>query len=516
MAQGEAVRDEVRQGGAAQGEAVGPERLATGIAGLDEIVQGGLIRRGIYLVGGRPGTGKTTLANHMAFNHAAAGGNAIFATVLAETHGRMLTHLSGFAFFDAEQVANRVHYVSIYDQLNQEGLRGVLDLLRRQVREHRATLLAIDGAGLFGEFAASPLEYRRFAYELHAQLGSLGCTVLLLMEYEAQDQNPIAAHVDGIIVLEDEHAGLRDTRILHVLKLRGSNYLRGRHSFEITGTGVEVYPRLEALLTDASTPHPPVRRDRKATGVAGLDDMLRGGVLVTSSTLVLGALGAGKTVTGLHFIVEGARRGERGLIVSFNEPPPRLIAKADAIGLDLGGHVANGTVKILWRPPQELLMDAWGRDLLAFVAEHEPRRLFLDAVTDLQRLASFADRLPAFLAALTAELRARDVTSLLAAEFNTLLGDDLDVPVPAVASTAENVVLLRYVELRSQLHRLISILKVRESDYDTSIREFLITPDGIDVAGSFESAEAVLTGVTRQVAARSGGQGARTRGQAAP
>jgi circadian clock protein KaiC len=234
--------------------------------------------------------------------------------------------------------------------------------------------------------------------------------------------------------------------------------------------------------------------ERLAFGVEGLDDMLRGGVMDGTTTLVLGSPGAGKTTTCLHFLIEGARRGERGLIATFHESPERLIAKASAVGLDLGACVEQGLIRILWHAPLELLLDAWNRDVLNAVESHQPRRFVIDGLTELQRLTAYPERLPAYLAALTTLLRSRSATTLLSAEATTVVGAPLDLPIPTLAATVENALLLRYVEVRSQLHRLISIIKTRESDYDTSIREFHISPRGLRVADSFESAEAVLTG----------------------
>ena len=472
------------------------EIVPTGIAGLDAVLRGGLVRGGIYLVGGRPGTGKTTLGNHLAYNHARAGGTALFVTVMAEVHDRMLAHLRGFHFLDALPDDAPVPYLNIYDELMTNGLDGVVALLRRLIREHRATLVVVDGARLFEDFAATPHDYRRFTHQLQTQLALLGCTAILLSDNPGLDGNPIGTHVDGILILEDQSHDLRDVRFLHVVKTRGVDCLRGRHSFAITAAGIEVYPRLEAVLT-AEPPVAPHRGERVPLGVAGLDDMLRGGLPAGLTTLILGAPGAGKTITGLHFLAEGARRGEAGLFVGFHETPPRLLAKAAGLGLDLGRQVDAGRVHLLWQPPLEVLLDAWAHRVLAAVAAHRARRLFVDGITDVQRLALFPERLPAFLAAFTNELRARDVTVLLAAETNTLISLAVEVPLPAISATVENTILLRYVELRSQLHRLVSILKVRESDYDSAIRAFRITGQGIAVDATFDGAEAVLTGVAR-------------------
>ena len=476
------------------------ERVPTHIPGLDDALEGGLVRGGVYLVGGRPGTGKTTLGNQLAHAHARTGGAVLFATILSESHERMVAHLQSFAFFDRRQLARGIHYLSLYDALRDHGLAGVLTQLRDLVRAHGASLLVVDGAQQFERNASIELEYMRFTADLQMQLAFLGCTLVLLSDYDGQGTNHIATVVDGIIILRDESLGLRRLRLLEVVKLRGGEHLRGQHEFAITPAGLAVYPRLEALLT-ARPPVASASRERLRFGVPGLDAMLHGGLFAASTTLVLGSPGAGKTTSGLHFIVEGARRGEPGLIVSFHETPPRLVDKAEAAALELGRHVQEGRVRILWRPPLEVLLDAWGSELLAVAAEHRAQRLFVDAITDVERLTLFPPRLPLYLAAFTNELRARGMTTLLAAEANGVVGAGLEIPLPAVSATVENILVLRYVELRSQLHRLVSILKVRQSAYDTAIREFVITERGMEVAETFASAESVLTGIGPMVSA---------------
>jgi circadian clock protein KaiC len=473
------------------------ERLATGVPGLDQVLVGGLVRGDAYLVSGEAGTGKTTLANHIAHNVARAGGTALFVTVLAEQHDRMLAHLRGFAFFDPSLVSRRVHYVSLYDPLRTGGLEAVLVQARALVREHRATVLLIDGAGYLGRHAASDVALAQFMVSLNSQLSRLGCTTLLLSD----ETDPSATHaslLDGIVRLHDQAVGLHQLRLIELVKVRGVDYLRGRHQFAITGAGIHVYPRLEASVAR----HPPMadeQPERAAFGVPGLDGMLEGGLVAGSTTLVLGAPGAGKTTAGLHFLVEGARRGEAGLIATFHETPPRLIGKADKLGLGLGPLVEAGRIRILWRPPVEVLLDAWTQDLLATIEQHRPRRLFIEALTDLERVVVIPDRIYGFLTALTAEVRARGITTLLSAEVPAVVGGQPTLPHAALSASIENAILLRYVELHSQLHRLLSIVKTRESAHDTSIREFAITRRGLAVAATFESAEAVLTGIAHSV-----------------
>ena len=222
--------------------------------------------------------------------------------------------------------------------------------------------------------------------------------------------------------------------------------------------------------------------------------MLGGGIPRGTATLVLGFSGAGKTSLGLHFLSQSSAE-DPGLFFGFYETPLRLRVKAAGIGIALDGLVEQGYLEILWHPPTEDILDALGNRLVEAVRRRRVKRLVIDGLLGFQEIAADRPhRIGRFLTALANELRVLDVTTFYTAETPNLIGGVIEGPAIGLSTLAENLILLRYVEIRSQLRRLISVVKMRDSDFDSSLREFRITAAGIELANTFDSAEAILSG----------------------
>jgi circadian clock protein KaiC len=473
------------------------ERVPSGIAGLDRILNGGFLKGGIYIVQGMPGVGKTIFGNQLCYTHTAAGGKALYVTLLAESHARMLMHMREFSFFDASRLPNALYYISAFQPLEDGGLKGLLDALRREVNAHGATVLVLDGLVAAEERAASDAELKRFIHGLQTAASLVDCTMFLLTSARSQFVSPEQTMVDGLIELTDQlQIGWRAERRLEIKKFRGSDALRGRHAYQITNGGIKVFPRLESRYA-----HPTEDRDgqglRVSTGLVELDRMLHGGLPGGSTTFLVGASGTGKTALGLH-LLGGCSAAEPGLLLGFYEGPRRLLAKSDGFSLGLRSLVQSGAVEILWQPATEGVLDELGERLLEAVRRRGVRRVFIDGLAGLEQATAEPERIRRFCIALATELRELGVTSLYTAQAEVPVSVEPGTPptggisLREVSSLADNIVLMRFVELRSVLHRVISILKLRDSGFDHGLREFDITDAGIVIDETPERAEAIL------------------------
>jgi circadian clock protein KaiC len=477
-------------------------RVTTGVPGLDTVLGGGLLRGGIYVVRGAPGSGKTILGNQVCFANARRGGRSAYVTLLAESHARMMLHLESIDFFDPELAGEAVRYLSAYGALMNSGLRGVLDFVRAELplkhRRARAaddepgSIIVIDGFLALSDSSSSPSELKKFIQELQLYADLVGATVLVLAGPAANESSPEYTMVDGILELQEHVHDLRAYRELRVRKLRGGAHLRGGHMFEISSRGITVHPRVESLYGSPSI-EDNCGNVTVTSGIAHLDRMLGGGLKCGTTTLVLGPSGAGKTTLGLHYIA-GTPKREKGVFFGFYETPVRLLEKANALNLSLRQRISRGEIELVWQPSTEQNVDALAQRLLDAVDRTRCSRLFIDGLDGFQRATIHPERVHHVFTAIANELRVRGVTTMYSFEVPKFIGPGLDTPVTGVSSLAENLIYLRFVELRSHLYRLLSILKVRDSNYDTSLREFHISDRGIQLEKTFESAEAIMTG----------------------
>jgi circadian clock protein KaiC len=474
------------------------ERMPSGVPGLDTIVRGGFIRGGIFIIQGPPGAGKTILGHQICFGHIAAGGRALYTTLLAENHARMLLHVGQLGFFAATAIPDRLYYISAFRALEEDGLTGLLGVLRREAHAHGAGVLIIDGWSAVEEAAGSGPEFKKFIHELQAQATIADCTVFLLT-----GQRAVAAEhtlVDGVIELQTNLYGRRAERSLEIHKLRGTGYLRGAHSYRITGDGLVVYPRTEAMLAHPSVSDR-VTGPAVSTGLAQLDRMMGGGFPHHCTALLIGPPGIGKTTFGLHFLSQ-CNAENPGLLFGFYETPATILDKAQALRLPVEQLIRQGHVEIIWQPTTEGLLDEVCDRLIEAVRRRGVRRLFIDGLQGFDRLAPEPERLPHIFSAFSGEFRGLGISTVFTAE-SDLIGPVLSVPLSGlslqgVSCIAEIILVTRYVELRSQLHRMISVLKVRDAEVDSAVHEFTIGQSGIMIAPDSSSAENILAAAARQ------------------
>jgi circadian clock protein KaiC len=454
------------------------DRISTGNPQADLILDGGFPTHSINIIMGEPGVGKTVLAEQLAFANANCERPVLYLTTMSEPLTKAITYLQGFTFADQEKLGNQIVYEDIADALISDpqklGAR-LLDLVKR----HRPSVIIIDSFKAIADLMPDLPTWRKVLYEVAGLLSAYDTTTFWVGEYAADvvTNLPEFAIADGIIELVREQSGTRDGRYLRVIKLRGSGFRDGYHFFRLTSAGMDICTR---LTSPAVSPDYTPTVERLQTGIGGLDEMVETGWLRGTTTLVAGPSGAGKTVLGLHFLREGVRRGEPGLLVGLQENPTQLGRIVQNFGWTPDEFIGPGKLEHLYASSVEIQIDVLVAEVFKRMEIHGTRRVVIDALGDVEKGARDPVRFRDYLYALSQHFAVRNVTTMFLLE---TVGRPDAGPGPTgkeVSYISDNTLLLE-MHLKQEMVRTIRVLKSRGSGHDGRQRTLRITPQGIVV-----------------------------------
>jgi circadian clock protein KaiC len=453
------------------------ERLESGDEGLDRILGGGLPINGINLITGLPGSGKTLLCQQFSFAGATAERPAIYFSTVSEPFEKMIRYAQTLNFFERRAIGRSVFYEDLGGAVAADGgLAAVTQRIGALIDERRPGIVAIDSFKALAAFADDAREFRRFLHDLAALLSAFPATCFWVGEYGEDEARtaPEFAVADGIISLATERVNERTLRLIRVAKLRGSDFRSGRHSYRLSASGITVFPRLADPITESDYR---LGDERMSTGIAPLDRMLADGYAPGSSTLVAGPSGVGKTLMGLHFIVDGAASGEPGVIATLQENPIQLQRLARGFGWSLDDE----RVAVMYRSPNDVYIDEWVYELLDLVERAAAKRVLIDSLSDLQYTTTDPVRFREFIYSLTQRLSRQGVSPIMTSELPDLFHVGR-IAEYGISHLSDNVILLQYLRADTRLRRTVTVLKSRATAHDPDVREFDITSDGIVLA----------------------------------
>jgi circadian clock protein KaiC len=475
------------------------QTAGTGIAGLDDILHGGLTRGRLYLVEGVPGSGKTTLAMQFLMAGARRGEPVLYITLsetreelasVARSHGWDMTGVTIRELLPEEGALEAEQQYTMYHPSEVE-LASTTKLILEDVERLKPTRVVFDSLSELRLVAGNPLRYRRQILALKQYFSGRQCTVILLDDMTATNHDlHVQSIAHGVILLQHlspEYGAER--RRLRVIKYRGSEFRGGYHDYLIRKGGLVVFPRLIAAEHRhaqgcATLP----------SGLAELDALLGGGIEEGTSTLIVGGAGTGKSTIAAQFCAAAAARGQRSMIFMFDESPTTLYSRCRGLGVDLEAQVTAGLVQVVQVDPAELSPGELTSLVRGAVEDHGVKIVVVDSLNGYLNAMPEERFLTIQLHELLMYLSQQSVASLLIGAHHGVIGSQLHTPVDA-SYLADAVILLRYFEARGEVRQAISIVKKRGGEHERTIREFSMSQGRIRVGQTLRDFRGVLTGV---------------------
>jgi circadian clock protein KaiC len=453
--------------------------VKTGVAGLDDILSDGIPRGNVILVEGAIGCGKTTMGVEFVYRGASQFDEPGIIVVFEVSPDKLMRDALRFGW-DLRMLEQQNLLKIVFttrDVLRQE-LQQADSVLLEEAASIGARRIFVDGvARLVGSNGAP--ESRSTFHVLTEGLQRENLTALLAVEAssfngEAPTSLPEESIADTVIRLRMEDAQRAVSRSIEIVKSRGQDFQMGRHSFHIIdGHGIQVYRRVQAPRKR--------RRDRAAafdpstrltSGIPGLDQMINGGYFVGSTTVVAGISGVGKSVMGLQFIAEGARRGERSLMLSLDEQVEQIIRNAATIGIDLPALMESGLVLVEYEPPQEIEVDVYFHHIEELVRAFKPKRVLIDSLSTYGSSLGTGGRVfRDFFHALVALMKEHQIVAVYNHENPEMLGMNSMMGDFAMSSLVDNIILMNWVELGDAFRLGMTIAKMRANPVDRVTHE---------------------------------------------
>jgi circadian clock protein KaiC len=474
-------------------------KAPTGIQGLDEITQGGFPRGRPTLICGSAGAGKTLLAMEFLVRGATEYNEPGVFMAFEETASELTQNVRSLGF-DLDELANEkklaIDFVRIerseIDETGDYDLEGLFIRLGAAIDAIGAKRVVLDTienlfAGLQNQ-GILRAELRR----LFRWLKDRGITAVITAERGdgALTRHGLEEYVsDCVILLDHRVTDQVSTRRLRIVKYRGTAHGTNEYPFLIDEDGFSVLP-----VTSLGLQHQ-VSEERISSGVPRLDTMLSGkGFYRGTTILVSGTAGTGKTSLAASFVDAACRRGERCLYFSFEESSSQIIRNMRSIGLDLEQWFKKKLLQFHSSRATFYGLEMHLAIIHKIVQDFQPKVVVLDPIGSLIQAGNQRDA-HTMIIRLIDFLKQRQVTAFLTNL--TSGGEALERTDVEISSIVDTWLFTRDIELDGERNRALYVLKSRGMAHSNQLREFLLTPQGVDLLDVYVGPEGVLTGSSR-------------------
>jgi circadian clock protein KaiC len=459
-------------------------KVPTGIAGLDQVLAGGLPAGRMTLVSGGPGSGKSVMTLQCLLNGALAGEPGIL--VMFEERAAAVRKNAWSRGWDLASLERKNKLCLLDARLNPDAvisgdfsLQGLLAVLGQKIKTMRARRIVLDAVDALLQMYDSPLRERKELSVLHEWLLDRRLTAMMTAKIIPQEEAPsryafLDFMADCVIQVDQRVTGQVATRRLRVMKCRGSGYGRNEYPFIINEDGISVIP-----ITGGTLRHRPLG-PKVSSGQAQLDELLAGGYRRGACVLIVGTAGAGKTTLACLFAQAACRRSERVLYLNFEESADSMVGSMLSPGLALRPLVKAGRLMVRSSLPEAMGVEEHLFEALQSLEKFQPQHVVVDAISACKRMGS-EHAASEYLMRLLNACKERGVTCIY---LNQAAGmDDVaEFSGIGISSIIDTVVLLRQLPINGAMKRDLIVVKSRGSKHSEQFHEFQITDRGIELA----------------------------------
>jgi len=459
-------------------------KLTTGIPGFDILTHGGIPVGRSTLVVGRSGTGKTVFGLQMAA-HFAQQGIPTLVLAVEETGEDLLSTGDGLGLDLSELREDGKLFLSDLSRpidgptvvSGDYDLFGLVHRLEAAVSDRKVQAVVIDSATALFSPRPPEAQLRNHFFQLVHTLRRLNVTGVILAE-SAQDYGQLTTLgvedyvCDLVVILRNTVDGERRRRSIEVNKYRRSGHFKGEYPCTITTHGLVIFPQNPRERPDISA------IERFSSGVAGLDEMTRGGWLRNSLIIVRGPTGSGKTMLAGLYARAGALRGERVVYYGFEEPRPTLVRNFEAIGMPMTPLINSGNLRIICRYPESTSLEDLLVSLRSGLEEFSPSLVVMDSISSIEH-ASSEKGFRQFVIGMASLLREHGRSALMTQ--TVMAGESASHTAPYMSTVADSILAMDYATDKYELDRRMRVIKMRGSDHDTHPYRLHITAGGLRV-----------------------------------
>lgn len=458
-------------------------KVPTRIAGLDEVLHGGVPEGRMTLITGGPGTGKTLFGLEFLYRAAADGRPGLFLS-FEESETAVRENAASLGWDLEDLLRTRALQVVAPDPPRDSltsgdfDIQGLLAVLAARIDAVGVRNIVIDALDvLLRIFEDSRREWDEVE-RLHHWLRKKGLTSLLTLKSRGSDLPlyPFLDFMADCVLHTDQRIDnqLR-TRRLSVVKFRGSGFMANEIPYSISPSGLRILPVPGIAKAPSSS------GDRVSSGIENLDEILGGGYRQGSSVLLTGASGTGKTTLAAIFSGAAARSGRKVLFVAYEESQAAMIESLRSPGVELLPQIEEGTLSIIDTVPESLGVEEHLIAILDAAETQTSRHIVVDAISALQRIGS-KRAASDFLIRLLAHCKTNGITLMLVCQRVGGHPSDDGFTGFGISSLIDTVVSLRLDDSSGRIRTMLAVLKSRGSAHSRFYHEMFISDRGVDIA----------------------------------